>query len=64
VIEDDHVPFLRIGVNALDLIDFEYGPDNSCWHTEKDTMDKLSAASPEAVGQALAAVIRRLEDSR
>jgi len=40
------------------------GPDNPCWRTEKDTLDKLSAANLEAVGQVLAAVIRRLEDSR
>jgi len=58
--EDDHLPFLRKGVNALDLIDFDYGPDNEYWHTEKDTMDKLSAHSFEVVGNVLLAVIRKL----
>jgi Zn-dependent M28 family amino/carboxypeptidase len=59
-VEDDHLPFLKRGVNALDLIDFDYGQDNAYWHTEKDTMDKLSAHSLEVVGNVLAAVIRKL----
>ncbi len=60
-IEDDHVPFLRIGVRALDLIDFEYGPNHSWWHTAQDTPDKLSPASMEAVGRVLAETIKKLE---
>ncbi len=44
-IEDDHVPFLEAGIDAADLIDFDYGPSNSYWHTEEDTPDKLSAQS-------------------
>jgi Zn-dependent M28 family amino/carboxypeptidase len=58
--EDDHLPFLKRGVNALDLIDFDYGPDNAYWHNEKDTLDKLSAHSLEVVGNVLTAVIRKL----
>lgn len=42
---DDHVPFLKRGVPALDLIDFDYGPGNCFWHTEGDTLDKISAQS-------------------
>lgn len=49
-IEDDHVPFARLGVPAIDLIDFDYGPNNSYWHTEQDTIDKVSAQSLKAVG--------------
>jgi glutaminyl-peptide cyclotransferase len=60
-IEDDHLPFLRKSVNALDLIDFNYGPDNAYWHNEKDTMDKLGAHSLEVVGNVLAAVLRKLQ---
>jgi len=60
-IEDDHMPFRRIGVPALDLIDFDYGPDHSWWHTEEDTMDKLSAQSFLIVGDVLLETIRRLE---
>lgn len=50
-IEDDHIPFSRIGLPVVDLIDFNYGPNNSYWHTSKDTPDKLSARSLEAVGR-------------
>ncbi|HLG96345.1 MAG TPA: M28 family peptidase [Bryobacteraceae bacterium] len=58
--EDDHLPFLRKGVNALDLIDFDYGPHNAYWHNEQDTMDKLSAHSFDVVGNVVAAVLRKL----
>ena len=42
---DDHYPFLQAGIPAVDLIDFEFGPENRYWHTEADTMDKISAES-------------------
>lgn len=60
-IEDDHMPFVRIGAPAIDLIDFSYGPDHSWWHTDKDTLDKLSARSLQIVGDVLLEVLRRLE---
>lgn len=59
-IEDDHIPFLRAGVAACDLIDFSYGPGNAYWHTAEDTMDKLSGKSLETVGRVLTAVIGEL----
>ena len=62
-IEDDHIPFVEAGVPAVDLIDFDYGPDNSYWHTERDTMDKLSARSFEIVGRVVLESIRRLEQN-
>lgn len=46
---DDHIPFLRRGVPAVDIIDFDY-PE---WHTTADTCDKLSPASLERVGRLL-----------
>jgi glutaminyl-peptide cyclotransferase len=60
-IEDDHVPLIRNGIKAIDLIDFDY-PDaynmnTTYWHTLKDTPDKCSAASLEAVGRTVAAVV-------
>jgi Zn-dependent M28 family amino/carboxypeptidase len=60
-VEDDHVPFLQQGVRALDLIDFDYGPRNSYWHTPQDTMDKLSAHSFQVIGNVLMRVIPELE---
>jgi Zn-dependent M28 family amino/carboxypeptidase len=59
-IEDDHMPFLKRGVNSLDLIDFDYGPNNKYWHTDQDTIDKISAHSLEVVGNVLLEVLRRL----
>jgi Zn-dependent M28 family amino/carboxypeptidase len=60
-VEDDHVPFVRRGVNSLDLIDFNYGPGNSYWHSDRDTIDKLSAESLRVVGTVLLESIRELE---
>ncbi|MBC8377246.1 MAG: M28 family peptidase [FCB group bacterium] len=51
---DDHVPFIEKGIQAIDIIDFEYpGPNNAYWHTHEDTPDKCSAESLEAVGNTL-----------
>jgi Zn-dependent M28 family amino/carboxypeptidase len=59
-VEDDHVPFLRLGVPAAVLIDFDFPP----WHTPGDTLDTVSAASLAIVGDvvlgALPAIERRL----
>ena len=55
--DDDHMPFVKLGAPALDLIDPDYQP----WHTDTDTMDKLSSQSLEAVGTVMLEVIRRLE---
>ena len=44
-IADDHIPFIKAGVPAVNLIDFQFGPDNRYWHTKEDTLDKLSARS-------------------
>jgi Zn-dependent M28 family amino/carboxypeptidase len=48
---DDHTPFLQAGIPAVDIIDFDY-PE---WHTTQDTLDKVSAASLDAVGETLLA---------
>lgn len=62
-IEDDHLPFARRGVPVVDLIDFQYGPGNTFWHSREDTLDKLSGASLQAVGETLLSVLAEL-DSR
>lgn len=59
-IDDDHMPFLRIGVRAVNLIDFSYGPNHSWWHTPHDTMDKLSPKSFQVVGDVVLESLRRL----
>ncbi len=60
---DDHTPFMRAGIPAVDLIDFEYGSapgKNDYWHTDKDTLDKLSPHSLEIVGQTTLRLLCRL----
>ena len=44
-VEDDHLPFVERGVPSIDVIDLDYGPNNSYHHTAQDTMDKISAHS-------------------
>ena len=51
---DDHVPFARAGVPAVDLIDFEFGPGPSpgeWWHTTEDDLDRVCPESLGAVGR-------------
>lgn len=50
-IQDDHIPFLDAGIPAVNLIDFQYGPNHSYWHTHQDTLDKLSPRSLQVVGE-------------
>ena len=45
VMLDDHIPFQQLGIPAIDIIDFNYGPSNSFWHTQYDTLDKISGES-------------------
>lgn len=44
-IVDDHTPFLREGIKSIDIIDFNYGPNNSYWHTKEDNLKHVSANS-------------------
>ena len=59
-IEDDHIPFLGAGVPSLNLIDFDYGPRNSYWHTTEDSIDKLHPRSLATVLHVLEAGIGKL----
>jgi Iap family predicted aminopeptidase len=58
-IYDDHTPFLRAGIPAVDLIDFSYRYAD----TVRDTVDKLSMASLDAVGETVFALVSRLRAS-
>lgn len=59
-VTDDHVPFLEAGFPALDLIDFDYGPDNAWWHTKEDTIDKVSVESLYRSGRLVAELVEEL----
>jgi glutaminyl-peptide cyclotransferase len=54
-IVDDHTPFLRAGVPAVDLIDWSYPG-----HELTDGLDKLSPASLDAVGETVVELVQRL----
>ena len=56
-VEDDHAPFLRLGVPAALLIDFDYPP----WHTADDTLDKVSSRSLQVVGEVLLEALPAIE---
>ena len=55
---DDHVALQKAGIHAIDVVDFNYGPGNSYWHTTEDTIDKVSAASLKVVGDVAVALVR------
>lgn len=59
-IDDDHKPFADSGVEVIDIIDLDYGPNGSYWHTAQDTMDKLSAQSFQVVGNMVVELVKEL----
>lgn len=56
-IEDDHIPFLKAGVPATDIIDLDY----PAWHTPADTLDQTSARSLQIVGDVVIASLAPIE---
>lgn len=59
-VDDDHIPFVKLGIPSADFIDFDYGYHNVYWHTTQDTVDKLSPKSLEIVGATMLETIRIL----
>ena len=53
---DDHVPFVRAGVPAIDLIDFDF----PCWHRPCDDLSAVSQRSLDAVGESMMAFLAAL----
>jgi len=60
-IEDDHIPFKNIGLPVADLIDYDYGYNNSFHHTSEDTLDKLSPKSLQIVGDVVLNALQRFD---
>ncbi len=58
---DDHVPFRNLGIPTLDIIDFNYGPDNAYWHTGSDTAAHVSVESIERVTRAVTCMLSTLD---
>ena len=53
---DDHIPFLRLGVPSIDLIDFDF----ACWHRTCDDLSAVSAASLDKTGETVRELLRTL----
>jgi hypothetical protein len=62
-VADDHIPFVNAGVSALDLIDLDYGPNGSYWHTAQDTPDHCSPLSLTIVGRVVTTSLEELDKS-
>jgi glutaminyl-peptide cyclotransferase len=60
-IQDDHLPFLDVGVPCVDIIDLDYGPNNSYHHTTEDSLDKVSPQSMEKVGKLVLAILPAMQ---
>ena len=66
-VSDDHIPFRQRGVPVLDIIDLDYGPptrehpEGSYHHTDKDTMDKLSATSLQVSADLFLDVVKLID---
>jgi glutaminyl-peptide cyclotransferase len=56
---DDHEPFLRAGIDSVDLIQLN---DYRYWHTPEDTIDKISAQSMKVVGDTILASLPRIAE--
>ncbi len=60
---DDHSPFERAGVPAVDLIDFAYGPGpqpGAYFHTRKDDVQHVCRSSLDTVGAAAVEAIPKI----
>ncbi len=60
-VEDDHLAFVDRGVASIDVIDLDYGPNNSYHHTAQDTMDKIGAKSLTIDGDVFLETIRLID---
>ena len=62
-ITDDHVPFYKVGIPAIDLIDFRFGSEpglNDYWHTPDDCMEHISAQSLEITGETTLQLLKQM----
>lgn len=55
---DDHEPFLKAGIESVDIIQLGTYP---YWHTPGDTLDKISPESLKIVGDVVASSLPRIE---
>lgn len=55
---DDHEPFLKVGIDSLDIIQLS---NYQYWHTAEDTIDKISPKSMKIVGDVILASLPKIE---
>ena len=55
-VADDHLPFLRRGIPAIDLIDFDF----PCWHRTCDDMSAVSRRSVDVTGETVLRLLASL----
>ena len=61
--DDDHSPFLKAGIDSLDIIQLStYGSGSAYWHTKEDTLDKISAKSLKIVGDTIIVSLPKIEE--
>ncbi len=56
-IQDDHLPLNQAGIPTVNIIDFDYGPGNSLWHTPDDLPIHTRASTLEMVGEVVLELI-------
>jgi Zn-dependent M28 family amino/carboxypeptidase len=59
-IEDDHLPFLKVGIPSVDIIDLDY----TAWHHQQECCDdisRVSARSLQIVGDVVIAALPDIE---
>jgi hypothetical protein len=54
-VQDDHLALNKVGIPAIDIIDFDY----QHWHRLTDTPDKCSAATMTDVAKVITAWLQR-----
>ncbi len=57
--DDDHSPFMKAGIDSVDIIQLS---SYSYWHTKDDTMDKISAKSLQVVGDTVISSLPKIEE--
>lgn len=63
---DDHIPFRKLGIPSINLIDFRYGGSalehEKNWHTSRDSMELVCAESLQVVGDVVYHAILTLDE--
>jgi len=57
-VDDDHMPFIRRDIPAVDIIQLDDYPH---WHSAEDTLDKVSPRTLAIVGHVLLEVLPQLD---